>query len=125
MIPEFTMGDRMRKAREITGMSQTEFAEHLGVGRSTVYNCESDGGRPKTIVLRAWALATGVPAEWLLTGKTPHRDLEAAAMAVGLPHLDSNQEPADYRRVRPVSSIADKRRVVGARQRAVTVRAAA
>ena len=74
MIPEFTMGDRMRKAREVLGMSQADFAKHIGVGRSTVQSYESSIERPKPIVLRGWALATGVPAEWLLTGVAPQTE---------------------------------------------------
>lgn len=72
VVPEFTVGDRLRKARELTGLDQGPFAEQLGVSRGTVSNYErSTTEHYKPIVLRAWALATGVPLEWIETGQGP------------------------------------------------------
>jgi hypothetical protein len=31
VIPEFTLGDRLRKARELTGLSIRRFADEIGV----------------------------------------------------------------------------------------------
>lgn len=71
-VPAFTAGDHLRKARELTGLDQGPFAEILGVSRGTVSNYErSNTEHRKPIVLRAWALATGVPLEWLETGQGP------------------------------------------------------
>ena len=70
-VPTFTVGDRLKKARELAGYEQGDFAELIGVSKSTVSNHERDITRPKVIVLRAWAMATGVPMEWLETGKEP------------------------------------------------------
>jgi transcriptional regulator with XRE-family HTH domain len=67
-IPEWTMGDRLRKAREDAGYSQTEMADALGVSRSTISNAELGIRTPLRITLRAWAAETGVPVEWLETG---------------------------------------------------------
>ena len=33
IIPEFLMPDRLRRAREITGKNQGDFAKHIGVSR--------------------------------------------------------------------------------------------
>lgn len=68
-VPQFTVGDRLRKAREVSGMDQGELAEAMGVSRKTIGNNESGGVTPRKIVIRAWALATGVDAEWLETGE--------------------------------------------------------
>lgn len=69
-IPAFTVGDRLRKSRELTGLDQTDFAAQLGVSRGTVSNYErSSTENRKPIVMRAWALATGVPLVWLETGE--------------------------------------------------------
>lgn len=70
-IPEWTLGDRLRKARESTGLSMGEFAEKVGISRVTVGNAESGKKQPLEVTLKRWALATGVNYEWLLTGKTP------------------------------------------------------
>lgn len=67
----FTQGDRLRKARESTGMKQREFAQHIGVSHQTVTNAEKDHREVRKITMNAWALATGVPVEWLETGEAP------------------------------------------------------
>lgn len=72
VIPEFGTGDRLRKARELTGLDQGPFAATLGISRGTVSNYERGLTESyKPIVMRAWAMATGVPIEWLETGLTP------------------------------------------------------
>ncbi len=70
-IPQFTLGDRLRKAREQAGLGSAEFADTIGVSRNTVGNYEADRVTPRRIVLNAWALATGVPLAWLQTGESP------------------------------------------------------
>lgn len=70
-IPQFTMADRLRKAREHAGVDQRQFADELGIARATVSNYERGAVQPRKIVLKAWALRTGVPLEWLETGEVP------------------------------------------------------
>lgn len=128
MIPTFTLGDRLRKAREVTGMSQVEFAEHIGIGRSTVQSYENGTTSPKQIALKAWAMATGVPFHWLAWGMTeaptqPPVMAGAGASAQKLPRLDSNQQPAGYGSLNPrqapgvVTDLGTKRRKVEQVQR--------
>lgn len=69
-IPQWTMADRLRKAREQTGLDQTEFADRLGITRQSVGNYESGRRTPRPLYLRAWSEATGVPACWIATGET-------------------------------------------------------
>lgn len=70
-IPEWSRGDRFRKAREARDISQGDLAERMGVARRTVGSYERDEVEPRKIVVNAWALATGVPVEWLLYGVVP------------------------------------------------------
>ena len=70
-IPAFTIGDRLRKAREFAGLDQGQLADAMGVSRKTISNNEGGGVKPRTIVVRAWALATGVDVTWLETGEAP------------------------------------------------------
>lgn len=72
-IPQWTLGDRLRKAREHAGMEQGELAHRIGVSRGTVSNYELGRGQrpPKVVVLRAWAHECGVPYEWLVDGFRP------------------------------------------------------
>ena len=74
-IPAFTVGDRLRKAREKTGLDQGEFAEEIGVSRGTVSNYEGDKTEGfKRPYVAAWAIRADVPVEWLLWGKVPTDD---------------------------------------------------
>jgi transcriptional regulator with XRE-family HTH domain len=72
LVPEFDMGDRLRKARESAGyMSQEAFARAIDLSRATVSNYERGGVEHRMIVLKAWARETNVSLEWLMTGKAP------------------------------------------------------
>lgn len=62
-IPEWTIADRLRKARESAGLEQNALAADLGVSRNTVGNYEGGKVTPRRPVLVAWALRTGVPLE--------------------------------------------------------------
>jgi ribosome-binding protein aMBF1 (putative translation factor) len=79
-IPSFTMADRLKKAREVTGLEQVEFADRAGIGRSTVINYERGHTVPRPVYLRAWADASGVDLHWLETGEAP--DVDAGASNV-------------------------------------------
>ena len=93
VIPQFTMGDRMRRAMQDAGYSVNEAAEYLDVNRHTVSRWINDTIVPPMTVQRLWAMWTGVPFTWLHTGEKPAPDGDG----LPLPRLDSNQEPADYR----------------------------
>lgn len=71
ITPTWDMADRLRKARETAGLTQTEMAERLSVSRSTVVNYEQRHTRPLAAIRKAWADACGVSDEWLLTGTRP------------------------------------------------------
>jgi transcriptional regulator with XRE-family HTH domain len=69
VIPEFTVGDRLRKARELTGLDQQRFADEIGISRQSVSNYELGNTKVRKIVLIAWQMRTGVPVEWLEHGR--------------------------------------------------------
>ncbi|MFN3708793.1 helix-turn-helix domain-containing protein [Microcella sp.] len=68
--PTFTKGDRLRKARELTGLDQKAFAETMGLHRDSVRKYETTG-QIKKYVLKAWAEETGVDEDWLEHGDEP------------------------------------------------------
>ncbi|MCM0622596.1 helix-turn-helix domain-containing protein [Nocardioides bruguierae] len=70
-IPQWTQGDRLRKARQKTGMTAREFANELGVSHGTITNAENDNRDVRAITIKLWALVTGVPLQWLQTGVAP------------------------------------------------------
>lgn len=80
IIPEWTICDRLRKARETTGLDQAQFAKRIDISRSTVGNYEAGRVAPRRIVLKQWALATGVNVEWLETGVAPHNEPDDGGM---------------------------------------------
>jgi transcriptional regulator with XRE-family HTH domain len=70
--PEFTLSDRLRKAREFAGFKeQRTFAATLGIAQKSVSNYESGKTTPNKLVLREWARITGVRLGWLLGGEWP------------------------------------------------------
>lgn len=64
--PQWTLADRLRKAREQSGLSQQELAEQARIARGTVSAAENGRRRPSGSVVSMWALATGVSRDWLL-----------------------------------------------------------
>ena len=66
--PQFTLADRMRKAREHAHLHQSEIATELGISRQSVGNYEAGRTKPGRPVMLAWAMRTGVSYEWLING---------------------------------------------------------
>lgn len=69
-VPTWTVGDRLRKAREITGLDRQAWAHELGIARNSVAKYEASDEVPRQVVLLAWAMRSGVPVEWLASGET-------------------------------------------------------
>lgn len=68
VIPSWTLGDRIRKARTTVGMDQRQFAEALGVKAGTLAGWEADNSKPRELVDVAMRIEeiTSVPASWIL-----------------------------------------------------------
>lgn len=67
----FHMGDRIRKAREHTGMDRQEFAHAVGIHRETLSKYENTGHGVKRPAMLSIAMSSGVRLEWLETGELP------------------------------------------------------
>lgn len=65
------LADRLRKALRVSGVGVGEMADELHVSRNTVGNYINGHTEPNRATLRVWALRTGIPIEWILTGETP------------------------------------------------------
>lgn len=74
-VPEWTLGDRLRKARTRVKMTQEDIATALQIGTRSVANYEADTTRPGYLVAKEWAEVTGVALWWLLDGE----NVQAAA----------------------------------------------
>ena len=74
VVPQWTLGDRLAKARRDQDITQEEMAlrlsEKLGrtVSKQTVSNWESDTNRPRDLleVIEAWSVITRCHRGWLL-----------------------------------------------------------
>lgn len=94
-IPAIEPRHRLRIAREAAELEQKALATLIGVDRNTISNAESGRTKPRRLLLNAWALATGVPVTWLLTGEAPAPEGPGGGEA-SLP-TDSNRGPSLYK----------------------------
>ena len=83
-IPTWTLGHRLRRAREHGGFTQEQLAHKIGVGLRAVKEGEADKNPPAYWKMLAWATACGVDPEWLETGISPAAD----GSNTGYPWLD-------------------------------------
>lgn len=64
-----SLGARLRKAREDSGLTQTQIAKEFLITRNAVSLWESDVNAPTTDKIARIADLTGVSVEWLLSGR--------------------------------------------------------
>ena len=62
--PAWTFQDRLRKAREHAGMTQSELAETTGISLNSLNRYEKGQRSPGDEIVRSIATATGVALEW-------------------------------------------------------------
>jgi transcriptional regulator with XRE-family HTH domain len=63
-----SIGDRLRHARKLNGLSQSDLAERVGVSQPAVANWESGVHDPRRVMLAKLADALGVSPSWLASG---------------------------------------------------------
>ena len=68
LIPEWTLGERMAKARRSAGISSHQMAAILEVSERTVRNWEADRTHPPKAVRAVYHWETTVPLVWIETG---------------------------------------------------------
>ena len=82
-----TFGDRLARAREHTGMDQSQLARRLGVKQATIRNWEADRSEPRANRLSMLSGLLGVSIIWLMTGEgegTPEPSSGAEEQAADL-----------------------------------------
>ena len=67
-IPKWTLGDRIRKAREHAGLEQADLANALYMSRAAISAWENGHTTPAPRKVEVIARVCGVPASWLVTG---------------------------------------------------------
>jgi transcriptional regulator with XRE-family HTH domain len=68
VVPEWTLGDRMAKALNYSGVGVQEMADYLDVTRTSVSNWLHGRVRPSRQTLLLWAIRTGVDLDWIVQG---------------------------------------------------------
>lgn len=64
-VPTFSLGERIRKAREDQGLSQQEFADALGIHRRTLVGWEKGHHQPSYGDIMLVSSVADVSLEWL------------------------------------------------------------
>ena len=67
-VPEWTLGWRLQRSLAHADVSIEEMAAELGVSRASVSRWLNEHAVPRVGYLKLWALRTGVPLEWLVSG---------------------------------------------------------
>jgi transcriptional regulator with XRE-family HTH domain len=89
-----TFGERIRLA--LFGHKVREIAKAVGVSQSAIYNWISGANEPNLTKLSAFATATQVSIQWLITGAGEMRQSSRAfESALGVPYLFSAESQAD------------------------------
>jgi transcriptional regulator with XRE-family HTH domain len=70
-IPQFTLADRLRKARTDRNVTSREMAKVLNRSVSSIHGYENGSIPVRVDVVNAYALRLTVPVSWLLTGRDP------------------------------------------------------
>lgn len=71
MIPQWSLADRLAKARHHAGLDQQQLADKLEMSLKSISRYECGSTNPKRAIVLGWALACGVDPEWLVRGDQP------------------------------------------------------
>lgn len=66
---DYTLGERICKARDVCGLSTAQLARRLGIKTSTLHSWESDRSEPRSNKLVLLAGVLNVSPTWLLVGR--------------------------------------------------------
>lgn len=70
VVPDWSLGWRLRRSLEWADVSAKEMAGELGVSEGTISRwCHDVGAPPRSVYLRAWATYCRVPFVWLQYGE--------------------------------------------------------
>ena len=83
-----TLGDRLARARDAAGMTQSQLARRLGVKLATVRNWEDDRSEPRANRLQMLSGLLNVSFIWLMTGRPADESAPAdETVPTGLPDI--------------------------------------
>lgn len=83
-VPQWTIGERLKKAREDAGLDQEQLAARIGIHPNSVSAYEKNKREhPKRLVVREWARVTAVPEWWIWGSDAPPELLEPSGRTSG------------------------------------------
>ncbi|MCM3576434.1 helix-turn-helix domain-containing protein [Mesobacillus subterraneus] len=65
------ISERFKKLREVKSISQTEFAEKIGIKQSSLSSIEKGTTKPSIDTVIATSKVFGVSTDWILLGEGP------------------------------------------------------
>lgn len=72
LVPQLTLGWRLKMALNMANLSREQMAEALGVSPATVSRWMADkGAPPRRAFIQAWSNVTHVELHWLESGTMP------------------------------------------------------
>jgi transcriptional regulator with XRE-family HTH domain len=95
-IPAWTVGDRLRKAREHAGLKQSDLANEIGISRASAVNYESGRYEPHRPVILAWSDVCAVPFEWLCHGDLRPCDFKPRGISAGQGIAPGSRSRSNY-----------------------------
>lgn len=81
-LPVWTIGDRLVKARQFAGLTQTQMAQQLRIGRRSIVRYEASDSPPQPIVI-SYSAITEVPL-WWFEGELPGTMFDTATYRIAL-----------------------------------------
>ena len=82
VVPEWSFGERLAKARRHAGLTQEQMAELLGRKPSTIASWENETRQPRRLMalVAEWSRITGIDREWILGSRTGSVALAAVSL---------------------------------------------
>ena len=110
-IPTWTFGDKIRKARDISGLGQKDFAEKIKVTASSLAAYETGRSHPRfndaPTIAKSIQMLVGIPYEWFLMEDEPTgpRNAPSGGPTAGNATIQYHNSPVIMRPVVDLSTI--------------------
>lgn len=95
MTEKQELANRIRSARELSGLSQGQAAKLMKLHRPTISEIEAGRRNVKTDELTAFASLYGVEVSWLISGEVEREKLNKEVLAAARELSSMNEEDLD------------------------------
>jgi transcriptional regulator with XRE-family HTH domain len=102
------MQERFRTVRKQLGLSQTAFAEKLGITRDVINNIENSRVEPSELVIRVVCSTFGVDYDWLKNGQGNMYPTDEDAVLAALDDLMTGENEETKALIRALARMDEK-----------------